>query len=115
MKLDPHHLASERVAAAFDGGANRFRSAGVRAERNIDAFENPGVGHDYLATYGFFGRSAEHRYSPFRTGFDRCLQADACGDARDSDQIMPAAMANSRKRVVFRKKSNAWSGVANRR
>src|SRR6478736_6267996 len=113
MKLDPHHLASERVAAAFDGGANRFRRAGVRAERDIDAFENPGVGHDYLAADRLFSRGAEHRYSPFRTGFDRCFQADTSGDARDSDQIMPAAMANSRKRVVFGKKSNARSGVAN--
>src|SRR6188768_2134871 len=112
MKLDPHHLAGEGVATAFDGRADCFRRTWMRAEGCVDAFEDPGVSHDDLAADRFFCWGAEHRHPPLRSSFDRRFQADSSRDASNGDQIVPTTMPNSWQRIVFGKKGDAWTRVS---
>ena len=59
VERDPDQHAGQRLTAPLDRRADRLGGPGVRAQRGVDAGEDPRVGHDHLAADGFFGRRAE--------------------------------------------------------
>src|SRR5262249_6409599 len=92
--LDAQRFHSQRLRI---GGAARRR---VHHHRDVDALESPAFESEDLATAAFLGRGS---YDNERTlpGTETGLDAEPGGDPGDCYQVVSAAVANVRQRVVL--------------